>query len=193
MVADGVVDRGVPSGQHQPIRPLEGGDLVLEREAPSEEGGDHPEAASQAVPQLGPGAGGEPDDRGLALETGNPNHDYRFRTPSLRNVTLTAPFFHDGAFNDLGAVLRHYRNPGNSLLNYDPSAHLPTFFQSMVDTDITRNQARIAAVSPIVGGGIPMNNGQIADLIAFMEALEDPAAATPVAVPASVPSGLSVD
>jgi cytochrome c peroxidase len=146
-----------------------------------------------AVPQLGPGAGGEADDRGLALETGDPNDNYRFRTPPLRNVTQTGPWFHDGAFSDLGSVVRHYRNPGDSLLNYDPAANLPAFFEALVDTDVTRNQARIAAVSPIVGTGIRMNGGEIADLVAFLQALEDPAAVTPVAVPATVASGLAVD
>lgn len=144
-----------------------------------------------AVPQLGPGKGGEPDDRGLALQTGDRDDDYRFRTPSLRNVELTGPWMHDGAFTTLGAVLRHYRDPGNSLLNYDAN-QLPALFRPLVDADATRNQARIAALPPVLRGGLPIDDQQIAQLQAFLEALTDPAARTPAPVPASVPSGLPV-
>jgi cytochrome c peroxidase len=34
-----------------------------------------------------------------------------FKVPSLRGVARTAPFMHDGRFEDLTAVLRHYRSP----------------------------------------------------------------------------------
>lgn len=34
-----------------------------------------------------------------------------FKTPSLRNVANTAPYFHDGRHNTLRAVIEHYRNP----------------------------------------------------------------------------------
>ena len=145
-----------------------------------------------AVPQLGPGAGGEPDDRGLALETGTTADDYRFRTPPLINVELTGPYFHSGAFQTLGDVLRHYNDPDGSIRNYDPDAELPAFFRPLVDTDAARIAARIAAVDPIVGGGIRINQGDRQDLLAFLRALTDPAARTPVPVPATVPSGLAV-
>jgi cytochrome c peroxidase len=36
-------------------------------------------------------------DRGRFNVTGNPNDLYMFKVPSLRNVALTAPYFHDGA------------------------------------------------------------------------------------------------
>ncbi len=146
-----------------------------------------------AVPQLGPGAGGEPDDRGVALESGDRRDDYRFRTPPLRNVTLTGPWMHGGAFSSLGAVLRHYRNPEDSLLGYDPVAQLPAEFRSLVDTDPTRNQARLSAVDPIVGNGLRFSPAEAQDLLAFLGALTDPAAAAPPAPPATVPSGLSVE
>jgi len=34
-----------------------------------------------------------------------------FKTPSLRNVSATAPYFHDGRFNTLKQVIEHYRRP----------------------------------------------------------------------------------
>lgn len=147
---------------------------------------------SLATPQLGPGAGGEDDDRGLALETGDRRDDYEFRTPPLRNVELTGPFFHAGSFASLEDVLRHYRDPSESLLGYRAEDHLPAAFQGLVDTDAVRNQARLGSVSGIVGNGIRLSGAEIADLAAFLRALTDPAARTPVAPPATVPSGLPV-
>ena len=86
-----------------------------------------------AVPQLGPGKAGEPDDRGLALESGNTADNYKFRTPALRNVALTAPYFHSGAYETLEDVIRHHLNPGGSLLSYN-AAKLPTStFQNVLD------------------------------------------------------------
>jgi len=37
------------------------------------------------------------DDRGLASFTGNASDEFKFKTPTLRNVALTAPYFHDGS------------------------------------------------------------------------------------------------
>jgi cytochrome c peroxidase len=42
-----------------------------------------------------------------------------FRTPSLRNVELTAPYFHDGSAATLGDVIRFYNQGGNATPNRD--------------------------------------------------------------------------
>jgi len=34
-----------------------------------------------------------------------------FKTPSLRNISATAPYFHDGRFDTLKQVVEHYRKP----------------------------------------------------------------------------------
>jgi cytochrome c peroxidase len=41
----------------------------------------------------------------MPLETG------AFKTPSLREVARTAPYFHDGRFARLEQVIAHYRSP----------------------------------------------------------------------------------
>lgn len=47
-------------------------------------------------------------DRGMGEHTGRAEDDGRFRTPGLRNVALTAPYFHDGRAVGLGqAIDRH--------------------------------------------------------------------------------------
>lgn len=48
------------------------------------------------------------EDRGLEERTGDPADRYRFKVPTLRNVTRTAPYFHDGRARDLDAVLEFY-------------------------------------------------------------------------------------
>lgn len=44
-------------------------------------------------------AGKPSRERGLVDLTGNPNHEGRFRAPSLRNVGVTFPYMHDGSFD----------------------------------------------------------------------------------------------
>jgi cytochrome c peroxidase len=47
-------------------------------------------------------------DRGLAEATGRAQDEGRFRTPSLRNVAVTGPWFHDGSARTLrDAIARH--------------------------------------------------------------------------------------
>ena len=57
------------------------------------------------MPQIGPGFD-PPEDFGREGFTGNPDDRYRFRTPSLRNVVLTGPWGHNGAFNSLRPLTR---------------------------------------------------------------------------------------
>jgi len=48
------------------------------------------------------------DDEGLRAVTQSVGDIGRFKIPSLRNVTLTGPYMHDGRFNTLEEVLDHY-------------------------------------------------------------------------------------
>lgn len=50
---------------------------------------------------------------GLA-EADNGNGNFAFRTPSLRQLEFTAPYFHGGQDNDLDDVIDFYDNPNNS-------------------------------------------------------------------------------
>lgn len=43
-----------------------------------------------------------------------------FKTPSLRNITQTAPFFHDGSAKDLTNVVEHYARGGEVKTNLSP-------------------------------------------------------------------------
>ena len=45
-----------------------------------------------------------------------------FKTPSLRNLKLTPPYFHDGRFSELRDVLQHYNVPPNDSGNHELKA-----------------------------------------------------------------------
>lgn len=49
-------------------------------------------------------------DGGREESTGNKFDNGRFKIPSLRNVTLTAPYMHDGRFETLEEVIDHYKS-----------------------------------------------------------------------------------
>ncbi len=60
-----------------------------------------------------------PNDLGLYRVTENPNDRWKFRTPGLRNVALTAPYMHNGQFETLREVIDFYDDGGvpNELLS----------------------------------------------------------------------------
>ncbi len=59
------------------------------------------------------------NDVGRYEVTQNPYDRWKYRTPSLRNIALTAPYMHDGAFSSLREVLDFYNRGGveNELLS----------------------------------------------------------------------------
>ena len=65
----------------------------------------------------------EPDtaDTGLMAVTGNAADRGKFKTPSLRNIALTAPYMHDGRFATLEEVIDHYNSGVNRTATLDPN------------------------------------------------------------------------
>ncbi len=64
-----------------------------------------------------------PADLGLYEVTQDPSDRWKYKTPSLRNLGLTAPYMHNGVFSTLGEVVDFYDAGGvpNELL--DPLVH----------------------------------------------------------------------
>jgi cytochrome c peroxidase len=60
-------------------------------------------------------------DPGLGGVTGLPQDMGKFKTPSLRNVALTAPYMHDGRFQTLEEVIDHYDSGGQPSPTIDPN------------------------------------------------------------------------
>jgi cytochrome c peroxidase len=149
------------------------------------------------MPQIGPGKGDgfeAHDDYGRERVTGDVNDRYRFRTPSLRNVALTGPWGHDGAYNTLKAVVKHHLDPENSLNEYDVTqAVLP----SRADLDaldfIAHNDAtsRFNLANSIEISPVALTDYQINRLLDYLNALTDPNSLDLRATaPKRVPSGL---
>jgi cytochrome c peroxidase len=84
-------------------------------------------------------------DMGRMRITGLASDSLKFKVPSLRNVTLTAPYGHDGRFYSLGAVIDHYRS--------GPKAGV--------------------TVDPLLRSGISISSNEKSDLLQFLAALTD--------------------
>ncbi len=67
------------------------------------------------------------EDKGLGSVTGNRNDNGKFKTPTLRNVELTAPYMHDGRFETLKEVVNFYSDSLKPASNVDENIqkHLP--------------------------------------------------------------------
>jgi cytochrome c peroxidase len=59
-------------------------------------------------------------DSGRYLITQSPVHLFSFKTPSLRNVALTAPYMHNGIFKTLEEVVDFYNQGGGQGLGIAP-------------------------------------------------------------------------
>jgi cytochrome c peroxidase len=62
----------------------------------------------------------KPHDLGLYEITQNPADRWKYKTPTLRNVALTAPYMHDGSLATLRDVVRFYNRGGVPNENLDP-------------------------------------------------------------------------
>jgi len=148
-----------------------------------------------AVPQVGPGRDDEaPLDVGRFAETGQAADRFAFRTPPLRNVALTGPWMHNGAYTNLAdAAILPYIDPEAALRHYDVT-QLPAELRNSFQQDEVTFVDILATLDPLVQSGITLSDQEAAQLLAFLNALTDPAALDlSNTVPESVPSGLSID
>ena len=105
-------------------------------------------------------------DEGRYEVTGDPADRWRYRTPSLRNVALTAPYMHDGSLPTLESVVRFYAGGGGGDPKQDPRisrlkllqeeqsalvAFLATLTSDHVDTLVS--DARSVAIGERSAGG----------------------------------------
>jgi cytochrome c peroxidase len=104
---------------------------------------------------------------------------FRFRTPSLRNVALTAPYMHNGMLATLEDVLRFYDNGRSE--NPNVSNERGGRNRNRGDRQVPRLAGDFRRVDD-------MTDGQMADIKAFLEALTDEN--FDKTIPPRVPSGL---
>jgi len=133
-----------------------------------------------AVPHAGIGKDINEEDTGRFLRTGIYDDRYAFRTSSLINVALTAPYGHSGVFDTLEAVIRHHLNPQASLASFD-FERLDERQQGLVHPKSREfSQNALAHLLMLREQGNSMlkdavlSDRQVADLVQFMKALTDP-------------------
>jgi len=154
-----------------------------------------------AVPPFGPGRTRRFDpytrDVGRMGETDDLADAYRFRTPSLRNVALTGPYGHNGAYPTLEGIIRHHLDPLAALDKWQPStANLPNVpWLEAIDFVVWEDRFEMERLRRRVDiTSKTLDDGEVADLVAFMEALTGATATNPpLGIPNQVPSGLPVD
>ncbi len=59
-------------------------------------------------------------DKGKFLFTKSSIHKHAFKTPTLRNIALTAPYMHNGVYKTLEEVMEFYNNGGGTGLKIAP-------------------------------------------------------------------------
>ena len=154
-----------------------------------------------ALPQFGPGRTRQFDpyarDVGRMGETDRLEDAYRFRTPSLRNVALTAPYGHNGAYATLEGIVAHHAQPLVQLAAWqEGNAQLPDVpWLEAIDFVIRDDRLEAARHRSVLDiTPVALSASEQADIVAFLKALTGETSATrPLGRPTSVPSGLPVD
>jgi cytochrome c peroxidase len=100
-----------------------------------------------------PAVGGEPVERG------------KFKTPSLRNVAVTAPYMHNGAFADLHTVILFYNkyNSKSAKRQINPETGAP-WAAPEVEGNLSLEELQ---------SGPALKDREIAALVAFLRTLTD--------------------
>jgi cytochrome c peroxidase len=94
------------------------------------------------------------NDKGQGGANNNPLRNGFFRAPTLINIALTAPYFHNGSAKSLEEVMEHYSKGGKPSPNKDPLIHK-------------------LGLPPTPQG---LTNNQKKQIIAFLHAMTDTAA-----------------
>jgi cytochrome c peroxidase len=92
-------------------------------------------------------------DLGLGAVTGDSRNNGQFRTSSLRNIAITAPYMHNGVFNTLEEVLDFYNTRDT------------TFTEA---PEVSENLDQVGNI-----GELNLTANEISDLIAFLNTMTD--------------------
>ena len=149
--------------------------------------------ADVGVPQLGPGLATQPPlDLGRGELPGNDFYQFAFRIAPLRNVELTAPYFHDGVYQTLAQVVHHYSDVTTDLTTFDP-ATLPPAVRGLYHGDASTIAAVLNHLDFRLQQPLRLTTTEQAELVAFLQSLTDASARNLSALrPRTVPSGLPV-
>ncbi|SIN85869.1 cytochrome-c peroxidase [Vannielia litorea] len=153
---------------------------------------------AMGVPQIGPGKRmafeTHHSDIGRMGVTGRAEDAYAFRTPSLRNVTATAPYGHSGAYADLRDFVQAHAAPRAALAAYTGAPARLAALEHDALGPLSDAADRAALEAAIEVEDRPLSAAETDAIMAFLESLTDqPAIDGRLGVPDTVPSGLPVD
>ncbi len=97
-----------------------------------------------------------PDNTGLHDMSGDLRDMGRFKAPTLRNITLTAPYMHDGSLSTLEEVVDHYARRGR-----------------LIEAGEHAGDGRLSPYKSEFIVGFELSKQERADLLAFLAALTD--------------------
>lgn len=96
------------------------------------------------------------NNTGLFDMTGQARDMGRFRAPTLRNISVTSPYMHDGSIATLDLVIEHYARGGRYIEDGEYSG-----------------DGRLSPYKSPFVGGFDLSESERADLVAFLESLTD--------------------
>ncbi len=124
------------------------------------------------------------EDAGRMAITGDPNDAGKFRTPTLRNISLRKRFFHDGSSGSLAEVLAVYDNDGGPFAtNRDPllagvsipsntALYLTHFMNTLTDPRVAAEQFPFdrptLAAERVLKNPLPLGYGAVAGAGGFV-------------------------
>jgi cytochrome c peroxidase len=117
-----------------------------------------PEFHNTGLYNVGGAVGYATPNLGIFEFTKDPKDVGKFKAPTLRNITLTAPYMHDGTIATLDEVLDHYASGGRTV-------------QSGPHAGVGHNNPN---KDPLIGG-FKMSGKDRNDLIEFLKSLTDEA------------------
>lgn len=124
------------------------------------------------APQIGPGKQ-DGDDLGRYQWDGDEGSKYAFRVSPLRNVAVTAPYFHDGSLLTLAEVVEHYDDIKASLENYRVADkiinQLKNYLDPLKDHDQSTNDIRYANLPEDLPLKLHFTEEEEEALVEFME------------------------
>lgn len=146
-----------------------------------------------ALPQIGRGKDNGlygDDDFGRFRETGRITDQYAFRTPTLLNVEVTAPYGHDGAYVNLEGIVRHHLDPAAAVASYDPAQVGSAAQTEHLAYNTSRALARLEQNRrlglPVIEPAV-LAEQQLDDLVAFLLTLTDPCVKDPACLAPWIP------
>lgn len=119
-------------------------------------------------------------DVGRYAVTGVERDKFKFRTPPLRNVVNTSPYFHNGSVDSLFEAVKHHVDPLRNINNYHSSGRFL----------LEKEQAD--SISPLLSLGLSLNDSEIGMIVEFLNSISFSHTESQVqkVVPDTVPSGL---